>query len=253
MSELIFTDAFLALEGYDISGTSKGFPFKVSAEIKDSICFKPAELGSSDPVGHKRFHGTEDADLPVDGYLDYGGNWEVAESIRTARNSAAVLTFGASRTPGDLVFLYPAIQGEMSFGGPVGDLVPFASDYKLNGKLVDGVLFSFGVVSAEGASDGQELGPVGDDEFLHAHFHVVQPPVAITHPFFIPATMPVTIETSALGDFTDAVTLYTYTTWTSRGGLRVAIPGPVTDTHYRFAYDPTGSFMIRAAAGIGSR
>jgi len=245
MAELIFSDAFLAIGAYDVAPVTKGLPFKWSQEIKEWICFKPIEAGTSDPLTRKRLPGAESAELPVDGYLDFGSNWLQAQADLGVSNT--ILTFGLSRTPGSLVYLFPAVMAESAFGGPTGDVVPFAATYQSNGVICPGKLFDFGPAPS-GPGEEFELEEVAADANLYAHLHSVMLPGG-TAP-----TEDVILESSAAGDFSDAVTRATFTQLTTRGKERKVIPGPITDTTYRFNYTGGGTgspvFVIRSAAGV---
>jgi hypothetical protein len=246
MPEIILQDGFVCIDGYDISGVSNSLPFKWTQEIKEWICFKPPEDDASDALARKRLPGAESAELPVGGYLDFGSNYLAATAGLGV--SDMVITFAPTRTPGDRCYLFPATSGEFSFGGPVGDVVPMATDLKSNGIVVPATIFDFGEKTATGSGTPRTLGAVSSTRSLYAHVHVVGDPAGTT------PSLAVILESSALGDFTDAVTRFTFTSFTARGRQRAVIAGPITDTHYRFrvTVGGTGSplFRVRFSAGI---
>lgn len=246
MSEQINRDAFLCLDGYDSSGLWSQLPFKWSQEIKEWICFKPSTAGPTDALTRKRLPGAESAELSVSGYLDFIDNY--AQAVATLGAANPVTTFGIGRSPGSPVFLFVAAQGEFSFGGQAGEVVPFATDLKSDGIVVRGQLFTYQQVIATGSSSSLQLGAVALGKSLYLHAHVGSVPAG-TSP-----SLAVILESSAIGDFSDAVTRATLTSFTTRGRQRVIIPGPITDPYYRFSWTIGGtgspSFLTRLAAGI---
>jgi len=247
MSELIFTEGWLCLGSYDISGTSKGFPFKVSQDIKEWICFPPDTAGPGTSLTRKRAPSTPSAEVPVDGYLDFAGNFLATQAAIGAQGNA--VTFGVLRSEGSPVELMPAIMGDYSFGGPVGDVCPFATNLQSSGLLAAGLLFKFGSVSATGNGTSQALGAVAANQTLVIHLHCIGAPGG-TSP-----TLDAIFQRSALGDYTDAATVATFTQLTAAGNQRIEVPGPITDTNFRFVFTKGGtggSFPIRAAAGISA-
>jgi hypothetical protein len=245
MSEFINSDSGLCLDGYDVSGVSSKLPFKWIQEVKQWICFKDPALGSSDPLTRKRAPGAEDADLQTDGYLDFGTNWQEARDNLGA--SKTVLTYYPSRTIGGPAYIMPAVQADAVFGGPVGEVIPFAAHYQASGIVTAATLFEFRSVTATGNGTSQTLGAVTATQSLYLHVHSVALPGGSS------PTLILVFESSADGTFGDAVTIWTFTTLTTRGKERKVVAGPVTDTHYRFRWTvggSGGSFMIRLAAGI---
>ena len=209
--EQIFSDAFFAVGSYDVSPVSKSLPFKRTQDIKEWICFKPILAGPSDPLTRSRRPGAESAELSVDGLLDFGSNWAQAEADLGV--SDTVLTFGLTRVLGSLVYLFPAAMQEFSHGGPVGDVVAFAADYRSNGTVCVGKLFDFGPAPS-GAGSPFTLPAVESGQNLYAHLHSVMLPGG-TSP-----TLNVILESSAARNFTAAVPRATFAQLPSRGKER---------------------------------
>lgn len=249
MSELIFEDGFLCLGAFDVSGVSKTLAGKIVSAVKEWVCFKDPTLGTSDRVSRRRLHGEESASLPIDGFLDFDTNWPMARAAFQDKALYA-LTFGASRTAGGPAWMFNVVQASHEFGGAVADLVPFAGDYQSSGPLAAGRLLLHGDVTATGATTGQALGAVAADQALYCHFHVPKTPTGTT------PVLAAIIESSALGDFSDAVTRYTFTNFTTKSVQRAVVNGPIADTTFRVKYTLTGTtpnFRVRIAAGIDSR
>lgn len=246
MSELINSDSYLCLDGFDVSGTATKLPFKWSQEVKEWICFKDPTLGSSDPLTKKRAPGAESGELPLDGYLDFGTNWQ--EGRDALGSSNVQLLFGPSRTAGAPAYFFPAVQADAAVGGAAGEVIPFAANYQSNGVIVPGTLFEYRSVTATGNGASQTLGAVLSTQNLYLRLHSVAVPGGTT------PTLTVVFESSLIGDFTDAVTLQTFTVvTTSRAKESFTLAGPITDTHYRFRWTVGGSggtYLIRLAAGI---
>jgi hypothetical protein len=249
MSELIFEDGFLCLGAYDVSGVSKTLSGKIVSPVKEWVCFKDPSLGTSGRVSRRRLHGEESASLPIDGYLDFDATWPMA---RAAFQNKAVhtLTFGVSRAAGGPAWLFNVVQASHEFGAAVAELVPFAGDYQSSGPIAAGRLLYHGDVTVTGSTPGQNLGTVLAGQALYCHFHVPKTPTGTT------PVLGAIIESSALGDFSDAVTRYTFSNFTSSGVQRAVVNGPIADATYRVKYTLTGTtpnFRVRIAAGIDSR
>jgi hypothetical protein len=245
MAEQIFSDAALCLDGYDVSGVTSKLPLKWEQEIKEWICFKDPSLGTSDSLTKRRAPGAESADLPVDGYFDVGTNWQEAQDALGA--SGIILSYFTSRTPGGLAYLIPVVQADSVLGGNVGDVIPFAAHYQSNGVVCAGTNFEYRSVTATGSGTSQTLGPVSATQSIYLHEHLTAIPGGTS------LTAAIIFESSALGDFTDAVTRFTFTSLTTRGKQRAVVAGPVTDTHFRYRWTIGGSggtFPLRLAAGI---
>jgi hypothetical protein len=85
---------------------------------------------------------------------------------------------------------------------------------------------------------------VASTQKLFAHVHVVA--------FTGTASMALVYETSAIGDYSDAVTRATFTAITGLDKQKAIVAGPITDLNHRFrwTFTGTGTFLVRLAAGI---
>lgn len=247
MAEQISGDDWLCWDGIDVSGVTNNAPFQWTRDIKDFVCWKAPTLGESDPLTRKRLPGAEDWSMEVGGYVDFALNYAAANTTIEAA-SEVILSRGYGRALGSKVHLLLGQEGNYSIGGPIGEVMPFSSQLSASSSIVvPGMLFEFGSKVATGTGTSREIGAVAAGKNLYLHAHVVT--VSGTSP-----TLDLIYVTSALGDYSDAVTRHTFTQFTAVGRQRAIVAGEITDINGRFAWTiggtDTPTFLVRLVAGI---
>jgi hypothetical protein len=247
MSELLFSEGWLCFGSFDISGTSKGFPYKVGQDIEEWICFPPDSAGPGAALAKRRAPSTPTADVQVDGYLDFQGNYQ---AVRGGIGSTGLpVTFGPLRSPGSPVELMMGVMSDYAMGDAVGKVCPLATNLHSTGLIASGLLHEFRTITGDlnGGSHAY-AGGVGNDQTLVAHVHSCALPGGTT------PSLGIVLQRSTIGDYTDAITVATFTVLTGTGYQRIEVPGPITDTNFRFVYDHGGTggpaFLVRTAVGI---
>lgn len=157
-------------------------------------------------------------------------------------------TFGLEEIETSPAYLFNAAKSAYNLGGEVGVLAPFS----LSSSGTD----KFGVVrgqlaKAKGAMNATgllgsvvNLGAVAAGQYLYATFHI----------FTAGTTATIQVQSDDNGGMASPTTQGTIGPLTARGGTFMArVPGPITDTFYRFNVSAiTGAFVAAGAIGIGT-
>lgn len=246
MAEQIAANDWLCWGAYDISGVTSNAPLVWDQEVKDFICWKGLTLGDADPLSRKRLVGAEGASMSINGYVDFLIN-DAAATASLGVNDMTV-TRGYGRALGSKVHLLQAAMPSFTIGGPIGEVVNFTGDLQSsNSIVVPGQLFEFGSKTATGDGTSRAIGAVSATQKLYLHAHFVT--VSGTSP-----TLDLIYETSALGNYTDAVTRHTFTQAIAISSQRAVVSGAITDTNGRFRWTiggtDTPTFLVRLSAGI---
>jgi hypothetical protein len=244
MGEFVLKNGWMSLGGYFFDTGLGDVVLKTMSEAKEYVCYKP-----TGDIYKSRLPGVGDVDIAMSGY------WNVETidaALKSGQNVTNTLALFGATTPsaGSLGFLLRVMQGEYSIGGSVGEVTPFSVTAMGSAGAPErqGKVLHYGTVSATG-NDGTSvtLGPVGSDQKLYLG-------LAVTGKAGTSPTLDILHRTSALGNFTDAVTRHTYAQFTDRGSAYVEIAGPITDTHHRLSFTLGGSsspsFPVACVAAI---
>lgn len=243
MASQVSINEWAALDKYDISGQVSNFASQRMVALNPCTTFPPATSGTQTRVYKQQLPGAEDAKMSIAGYLDTA----TAAAIDALFAGIFTVTKGDGRDPGDTCLMYQAIEAGTSTGGPVGMPVPFTADIESTGPVCPGFVYTFGTITATGnsATRTPPALSVGKSRTLHAH--------VITVGGTGSPTLTLTYETSAIGDFSDAVTRVTFSNFTAAGVQRVVDTGITTDTNGRFKWVISGttpSFLVRFCEGV---
>lgn len=244
MAEQIAYDEFLCINEYDISGVSANFGSERTVDLKEFVCFPGPTVTSASAPFKKRLSGPESAKLSVAGYLDTSINLPAANA---AFNASPIITYGTGRALGSQVLLYVAKENSFTHGGQVGEVIPMSMEILSDGVVVAGSLFEFGAKTATGSGTSRTVLAVTTGKSRYLHVHVISVSGTAT------PTLTVIYETSALGDYTDAVTRHTFTDFTAVGVQRAVKTDAVSDTNGRFRWVISGtnpSFPVRMSEGV---
>jgi hypothetical protein len=244
--EQISTDEWLCVDQFDLSGVSNTFGSKRMIAAEESLCYLPPEQ-TSGTLYPKRFNGVESMEINNAGYLDAAINLAAAKAALEAQ---PIVTKGDGRALGSTCYLWLGQAGSMEYGGAIGKLAAFALELKSDRIVTPAVVFEFGSKTTTQTGTSRVMPTAAAGQSLYMHVHVVA--VTGTLP-----TMALVEESSAIGDFTDAVAHGSFATVTSTPTTwrqRVVVPGPITDTNHRFRWTVGGSgspsFLVRLALGI---
>lgn len=242
MSEFVLKDCTTWAAGYDMTTDLNKMTVKADVEDKESTTFGTG--GWKSRVGGLR-----------DFSLDLSGFWQSATSGAIdpeAWSAVGVADRVVSVSPTGVAgaTCYMGQAGELSYEvfGQIGEITPFALKMMGTNKagLVRGqIAAARGAVSATGAvGSGVQLGAVGAAQFLYAAVHV----------FAAGTTITLKIQSDDNAGFASPTDVTTLSAITTTGGVWVTrVPGPLTDTYFRFnASAITGSFTLAGAIGIGS-
>jgi len=244
MASLTSINEWACLSQYDITGQVSNFASQRQVALNECTTFPDPTLPTQAIVYKKRLAGAEDAKLSISGYLDQATATAIDALFATV---TVIVTKGDGRDPGDTCLMYQAKEASTSTGGAVGMPVPFSADIESDGPVCAGTVYLFGSITASNNSTSQTTGTVsaGKSRTLHAH--------VITVGGTSTPTLSLTYETSAIGDYSDAVTRVTFTNFTAAGVQRVVDTGDTTDTHGRYKWTVSGttpSFMVRLCEGV---
>jgi hypothetical protein len=240
MSTFALTDAVIWAGGYDLSGDSNSVT--INSEVED---LEVTTFGSS---FRSRIGGLRSVSMDVSGFWQAGTGTVDPELFSALGVRNRVVTVAPEDAEGATAYMFRAGIFSYEMFGAVGEATPFSISAQgtdgqglIRGKIAKGKA----TVSSTGPTGTPvNLGAVGAGQFLYATFHV----------FSAGTTITVDVESDVDGSFGGPTTVATLGPVTSAGGTwAVRVPGPITDTHFRFNVDAvTGSFVIAGAIGIGS-
>lgn len=248
--EQIAFDEFLLVDGYDISGVSSNFGTSREVDLEEILCFPDPEVTAGSPPYRKRLPGAESAKVSVTGYMDSAVNLAAGAG---AFGASPVISKGAGRALGSEVLMFVGKEGTLGYGGEVGRVIPLNADISSDGIVVAGKLFEFGAVTATGNGTSRTVSAVTTSKVRVLHVHVVDVEGTAT------PTITIIYETSAIGDYSDAVTRHTFGPFTDaqvEAGTafgRAVKTDVVSDTNGRFRWVVTGTnprFLVRFSEGV---
>lgn len=240
MAVLSLTDAFVHAAGYDFTTDTNTATLSADVAQLDATHF-----GSS---GWQELAGG----LKTVNFA-HSGFWQAAADGQAVDNQAfsmlstsQVYTVGPNETEGanGRCYMFQAAKSQYALGGTVGELAPFSlTATGSNGVgVVRGMLAkSRGSVSATGAlGTGVQLGALGSDAVsLYATVHIFEAGTTIT----------ILVESDDNSDFSSPTTVATIGPLTTSGGTWMTpVPGPITDSYFRFKVSAiTGTFVLAGA------
>lgn len=242
MAEFVMNDCTAYVGGYDFTTDVNKISVKADVEDKDATTF-----GNN---GWKaRRGGLREVSLDLEGYWQSDTADAVDPEAHTYLGVAhRAVTVSQTGQDGDTAYFFQGGSFNYELFGSVGDLTPFTLGHKGTSKygLVRGKLAKAkALVTGTGPTGSAvELGAAGAGQFVYAVVHV----------FSAGTTVTLKIESDDDPGFASPTEVVELAPITSAGGTWIArIPGPITDTHYRFNVESiTGSFTLAAAIGIGS-
>lgn len=246
MAEQIASDEWMALDEYDISGNIGDFGFERMAALEAFVTFPDAAVVS--PVGtiyERNLGGTESAKVAPSGFLDMGVSYL---GLKAAFEGSPIITKGEGRALGSDVTMFVGRAGVFSYGGPIGKVIPISGQISSDGRVTPGTLYEFGAKTTTTDGTSRTTVAVTAGKVRVLHIHVVA--ISGTAP-----TLDVIFETSALGDYTDAVTRHTFTQFTGAYLKERAVKTDlVSDLNGRFSWTIGGtdspSFLVRMCEGV---
>jgi hypothetical protein len=242
MAEAISTQESMCVDGFDISGVSSNFGMERSVALKECVTF-PAPTDTTTTYPYKRRHaGPESAMAAVTGYLDQAVN---GDAFKAALAGSPIVTWMQGRALGSLATMLVGRESKFLIGGPVGELIPANGTFESDGAVADGQLYEFGTKTATGNGTSRTTSAITTGKSRYLHVHVVATTLS--------PNLVVIYETSAIGDYTDAVTRHTFTAFTTAYLVERAIKtAAVSDTHgrFRWTFTGTGSIAVRMVEGV---
>lgn len=233
-------DVYTYVAGHDFTADTNQAMLNLEAPPQDSTTFRSARWREN-VYGLKTLA------------FNYSGFWQSALNDAVDPDAFGDLaverahTFGQKETEGEPAWLFNAGKSNYQLGGSVGSVAPFSLQSTATDKYgaIRGAL-----AKAKGAANAVgpigsvlNLGAVAADQFLYATFHV----------FTVGTTITVQVQSDDAAGMASPTTRGTIGPLTARGGVFMArVPGPITDTHYRFNISAvTGAFVAAGAIGIG--
>lgn len=247
MAEQIASDEWMSIDEYDISGNIANFDFERMAALEAFVTFPDATVVS--PVGtiyERNLGGVEAAKAAPSGFLDMGVSYL---GLKAAFEGASpIITKGEGRALGSDVTMFVGRAGSFTYGGPVGKVIPISGQISSDGRVTPGALYEFGAKTTTTAGTSRTTVAVTAGKVRVLHVHVVA--ISGTTP-----TLDVIYETSALGNYTDAITRHTFTQFTpSYLKERAEKTAAVSDLNGRFSWTIGGtgspSFLVRMSEGV---
>lgn len=242
MPELALVDAFAYVAGHDFTTDTNQMQLSGEATQLDASTF-----GSNGWM--ENGWGLRSASFAMQGL------WQSAAADAVDVESFADLgvadrahTIGDTRNQGDTAYLFLAGKSRYQLLGQLNELAPFQlTSGGTNGQgVIRGALAKAkGAVAATGPTGGGlQLGAVAANQFLYATWHV----------FTIGASVTVAVESDDNPGFASPIARGTIGPVTVRGGTWMTrVPGPITDTWWRFNVTAnSGAHVVAGAIGIGT-
>ncbi|MEH1059396.1 hypothetical protein V6U89_29835 [Micromonospora sp. CPCC 206171] len=241
MTTFALTDATIWVAGYDFTGDSNEVALSASADELDCTTF-----GSGGFRARKA--GLKSVEARVAGYWDAGPGAVDAEAFNGLAVADRVVTIAPSNAETTPAYMFRGGQFSYELFGQVGEMTPFSLNMlntNSQGLIRGQVAKAKGSVSTAGPLGSVvNLGPVAANQYLYAALHV----------FSAGTTLNLQIQSDNAAGFATPTTVTTLPPVTVAGGTwMVRVPGPLTDTHYRFNVSGVAlPFTVAAAIGIGS-
>lgn len=243
---MIAGSQFFVIDGYDLTPDLGDLTATLDAEVKPAKYYRGLTDTDSTPVVVVNEAGAQSVKFDAKGRLT-AAQVDLAAAQAALDAGGCKALYGYGRNPGDRCIIAPAVQGAVSWGGQVGDIIPFASAVGGSGVFARGVLYAFAKITASPANFPASVGAVASGKSLVLRVHVVG--VSGTAP-----ALGLIYETSLLGDYSDAITRATFASFTATGVQEIVVAGPISDAGRFSVVSLAGSaspfFIVRAAAGI---
>lgn len=242
MGKFVLLDARLFAPGADLSGASNKIELTSEIEDKDATNYRSA--GWKEVLG-----GLGSAEISAEGQWEAGDPSFVDDAAWATLGGVGPYTVCPSdSTAGALAYITSGMRADYTIGESVGEIAPWTSTVKSSWPLVRGqIVHPPGLArTADGNGTAVELGAVPAGKRLYAALHVLS----------ATGTTPAVTARIESGDedFETPTTRLTFTAATEPGGQILRGDGTaITDTHYRVAWDVTGttpSFMFCVSLGI---
>lgn len=215
----ILKDQKIWFDGYDLTGQSNAIGLDYGVEAKDATV-----LGNDTRVN---VAGLLSVAASVQGFWNADEDQALFDNVGAA---GKVLTFGNSGTEGSLVYMFPALLGQLQMDGQIGEILPFSLNAGARGNLVRGTLMENDTnVTATQYGTARNLGAVSASQKLYAGLHVLGANGSGD------STLDITVESDSADDFTGSETeQIAFTQVTGAVGSQfVEVNGAITDTWLR--------------------
>lgn len=245
MGKIVLLNSRIFAGAADLTGASNKVELSAQFETKDATNF--GSQGWKDVVG-----GLADTSITA------GGQWEAGDPGKVDDATWAALS-GRGHTPwticpesadvGELAWFTDGLNTSYTFGGQVGDVVPWEAKAAGTSPLLRGVVAHPPGTPriAAGSGTALNLGPLAAGQRLYVALHVLS--VAGTST----PSLTVRVESDDVNAMTTPTTRATFASATSPGGQVARVPGPITDGWWRLSWLVSGtspSFLFVASVGI---
>lgn len=229
------------VDGHDFTGDSNVGQLSVEAQALDATTFRSNGW-------MENAYGAKSAAFNLQGFWQSAAADAVDPELWAALGQVdRVLTVAPDEVAGGVAYMLRAgVNRYNLLDGGYGNLAKFTLDAGVtNGPVARGMLAKTkGAASATGPlGSGVNLGAVAAGQYLYAGFHI----------FTVGTTITVQVQSDDNSGFTTPTVVGTIGPLTVRGGAWMTrVPGPLTDTWYRFNVSAvTGAHVVAGAIGIG--
>lgn len=242
------TDAVLLVGGYDLSGSSNHVDIDVEVGENDMTNFRSGGWSEKRAALYS-------ATISAAGFFQAGsdgagGSYSDDVLGTNLGVTDTPLTVCTSATDGSVAWFTKSVEGRYSWGGDVGDALPWDAEFMSSGRMVRGTLIHPPNTARTSSSTGtgRQLTTVSSTQTLYAVLHVLAISGTST------PTLTVLVQRDDNSGFTTPTTAVSFTAATAVGSQWATVAGPITpDDRYRVSYTITGtnpSFMFAVAVGI---
>lgn len=240
MTEFALLNAYSYVAGHDFTGDTNQVELSGEATVLDATTFRSNGW-------NERITGLKNLAFNMQGFWQSATEDAVDPEAFGDLTVSRAHTFGPVESEGQPAYMFMGLKSRYQWLGDLNTVTPFT----LNTVGSDGVGVVRGLLAkAKGAMTATgalgsvvNLGAVPSGQYLYATFHV----------FGAGTTATVQVQSDDAAGMASPTLRGTIGPVTARGGTwMVRVPGPITDTHYRFNVSAiTGAFVAAGAIGIG--
>lgn len=243
MAGQVLTTTGIWMDGYDLSGQSRGVSLSRGVDLKDATTF-----GSTTRTA---FPALKRSNLNVQGLWSAGSSTvdgapdkALYSNIQTEGSIFSVAPVATEGTP---AYTFQATQSSYEFGGQIGEIMPFslAAECSTTPGLVRGqLIFKKTALSSSGNGTKFQVGAVAAGQKMYAGLHVLAAGTG---------TFDGILQSDADASAGSESTRITFTQATAVSSQWGSVAGAITDTWWRLNYTIAGgapSFSVVLVIGV---
>lgn len=233
MAGQVLTTTGIWMDGYDLSGQSRGVSLTRGVDLKDATTFGSTTRSS--------FPTLKRSSLNVQGLWSAGGSSVDGAPEKplysNIQSEGTIFSVAPVATEGTPAYTFQAAQSSYEFGGQIGEIMPFsvAAECSTAPGLVRGqLIFKQSALTSSSTGTKYQVGAVAAGQKMYAALHITS--VSGTSP-----TLDVVVESDANSSAGGETSRITFSQASAVGSQWSSVAGAVTDTWWRVSYTIGGS------------